>query len=107
MSRYASARGPDVRHTHRLPAEADKSRRVTRRYAMNGVSGLVERRKTRQTGTVVEIYRADQAGLDVGKASWAVVCAAHGSILGCASLSLAKDQASDPNGWCELCGGSL
>ena len=33
MSRYASARGPDVRHTHRLPAEADKSRRVTRRYS--------------------------------------------------------------------------
>ena len=104
MSRYASERGPDVRHTHRLPAEEDKSRRVTRQYAMNGVAGLVERRRVRQTKTFVEIYRVDQAGLDVEE-PWAVVCAAHGSIFGCASLSLAKDQASDPNGWCDQCEG--
>ena len=100
------SRGPDERHTHRLPAEDDKSRRVTRQYALNGVAGLVERRKTRQTGTVVEIYRVDQTDFDGGGEPWAVVCAAHGSIIGCSTLSLAKDQASDPNGWCEQCEGA-
>ena len=102
MSR--SDKGPDTRHTHRLPAEDDKSRRSTKRYALNGGPGLVERRKPRQTGTFVSIYRVDQTifAFDVGE-PWALVCEAHETIVEVESLSLAKDQASDPTGWCEQC----
>ena len=110
MSRYTLERGPDARHTHRLPAENDKSRRVAKVYALNGVPGLVERRKARQTGTFVEIYRVDQSvfdrvGLDARGEPWGLVCV-HRNVVGCSTLSLAKDMAADPKIWCELCGGA-
>lgn len=103
MSRYESSRGPSGPYTPRLHASEDKRRQV-KQYNACGVAGLILRRKTRQTGGLVGIYRVDQTDIDGGGEPWAVVCEAHGSILGCASLSLAKDQATDPKGWCEQCG---
>lgn len=75
-------------------------------YNLNGVSGLVLRRRARQTSKIVNIYCADQARMDVGGLPWAVMCETHGGIVGCGSLSLAKDWAMEPKSWCEQCGGS-
>ena len=56
----------------------------------------------------MSISRVDQA--DVGfqsilnvKEPWAIVCDAHGTVIGCGSLDLARDRATDLNDWCEQC----
>lgn len=78
-------------------------RREPKRYAANGLAGCVEQRRVRQTGTLVGVYHAEQAGLDPTAGAWATSCEAHGSILAHASLNLARSHAADPCGWCEQC----
>lgn len=73
-------------------------------YQLNGCPGLVEQRKNRLTGTVVSLYRAEQAGLDDddGASPWATVCEEHSAIVTHQSLKLARGHLACPD-WCEDC----
>jgi len=67
--------------------------------------------RARQTGTHVTTAHADDLGLDRGVSEydgmettrWYNACEEHGSIVGHATLSLAKTFASVPAEWCEEC----
>jgi len=68
-------------------------------------AGCISLRRTRQTGTVVGVYKCAEAGLDDddGQAPWATVCEEHGTVISHRTRKLALSHASDPSGWCEDC----
>lgn len=78
---------------------------MTKTYSFNDFAGCVSIKRSRQTGTLVGVYNAEQAGLDNddGRAPWSTVCEKHGTIICHSTLSLAKGHAADPKGWCEDC----
>ena len=67
--------------------------------------------RSRQTNTLVTTGHADDLGLERGHSEydgkeytlWYNVCEAHGSIVGHASLALARSFAAVPKDWCEHC----
>ena len=61
--------------------------------------------RSRQTGTLVTTAHAFDLGLDEcgGDCRWYNFCEAHGSIVGHASLALARSFAAVPTEWCEDC----
>lgn len=80
------------------------NRKVVRLYALDGVAGLVERRR-RSNGVQVGVYNARQAGLDQESgACWYSVCEEHGTLVAHQTLKLAKYHAVTPEEWCEGCG---
>lgn len=72
-------------------------------YCAEGLAGLVERRKNRIMGVRVGVYNCEQAHLDPDGGPWAVVCEDHGSILNVDTLRRAREEASGPYNWCEVC----
>ena len=75
-----------------------------------GNAGLVMTRRSRATGTLVSIYRAEEAGIDAGeqpltqvKYPAAVVCETHGTILGVATIAAGRMVLPTPHGFCEEC----
>lgn len=80
------------------------AQRNVKQYGFNGLAGCVQQRRARQTGTLVGVYHAIQAGIDSDPAvPWFTVCEIHNNCVGHPSLRLAKDHAADPEGWCEDC----
>lgn len=80
------------------------------RYALDGVPGLVQRRKARSTGAIIGVYHAEQAGLDECRSAvdpkglpWATVCETHDHAVNHRSLQEAKGHACEPEFWCEGC----
>lgn len=76
---------------------------VARLYSHAGLAGCVQRHRARQTGTLVGVYHAEQAGLDPDGGPWVTVCEDHGSVINHETLAQAKSHATDPEGWCEDC----
>lgn len=79
-------------------------RRSAREYSHNGLAGCVTQRKARQTGTLVGVYQANQAGMESDpETPWATVCEEHGNLVCHPTLAFAMGHAADPQGWCEDC----
>lgn len=78
---------------------------LARTYDFDGYAGCVVRRRSRQTGYIVGIYYAPQAGMDdcEGTAPWSTVCEEHGHVIAHETQSLARWHSHDPLGWCEPC----
>lgn len=73
-------------------------------YSHNDLAGCVQQRRAQQTGTLVGVYHAAQAGLeDDPSLPWATVCEVHGNLVCHSTLALARWHAVDPQGWCEDC----
>lgn len=66
-------------------------------------AGPTQARRARQTGTVVEVWRADAIGLDDEGGRWFTVCTEHATSIAHATRRLAEWHAVDPRGWCEDC----
>lgn len=72
-------------------------------HNLNGIPGLVQLRKSRQTGTMVGIYDGELQGLDTESGRWSTVCEEHGTVIAHQTLALAKTWAPVPDEWCEDC----
>lgn len=72
-------------------------------YSNFGLAGCVERRKNRDTGNTVAVYRADQAGLCDASGPWVTSCESHSTMLNHKTLAAARSHAGDPQSWCEAC----
>jgi hypothetical protein len=69
--------------------------------AMN--AGAVECRRNRASGTIITLYRADEAGMENDpELPWCTVCEDHGAIVCHGSRELAKQAMPWPD-WCEQC----
>ena len=66
------------------------------------MSSLIESKKRRATGTVVSIYRAEEAGFDPEGGPYVTVCEDHGTICNHSTLALARFHAPRAE-WCEEC----
>lgn len=69
----------------------------------HGLAGCVQRRRSRQTGTLVSIYHAEQADLDPESGPWITVCEVHANLCNHGTWRLARAHAAAPCGWCEDC----
>lgn len=63
-------------------------------------AGCVYLARSRRTGAVRGVYRAEEADMDVGD-KWAVVCEDHGTLLGVSTRAAA--MASDTDDFCDEC----
>lgn len=61
-------------------------------------AGALESHRNRETGTVVTVYDAEQAGLDYEDGEYATVCEDHGAICNHASKHRARLWAASPDG---------
>jgi hypothetical protein len=66
-------------------------------------AGQVARMVNRETGSLMGVYRAAEAGLDTDAGAWAAVCEDHGSIVNTSTARLAHSAARDPRSFCEGC----
>jgi hypothetical protein len=64
-------------------------------------AGIRVYRRSRQTGTMVGLYRSEDAGID--GAPWACVCEDHGTILCVDTRQIAESYVSYPLEWCDAC----
>ena len=69
-------------------------------------AGLRQYRKARSTGTHVGVYDGGPAGMDTEGGRWQTVCEEHGYLASHGTLSLAREHASEPENWCEVCMGN-
>jgi hypothetical protein len=69
--------------------------------------GAVQRRRNRQTGTIVEVFSAEGQGLDDcdGETKWYVFCEKHLLTMGYSTRRDAEWAAAHPVDWCEGCQG--
>lgn len=70
------------------------------------LAGLIESRKRQHTGTVVNIYRAREQGLDPAGGEYVVVCEDHGAITNFETVKLAREHAP-VGGGCEECAAKI
>lgn len=77
-----------------------------RQYDFNGLAGCVEQRRSRETGLLVGLYHAEQAGMDPEAGAWVTVCEVHGQLVNHETLALARSHLANPTGWCEVCNGT-
>lgn len=76
----------------------------TVRKRHNQEAGYVaERMNPFVRGQKVVIYRAAAQGIDVDGATYAVVCDAHGTLVGEASIPRARVVMKRPDNFCEAC----
>lgn len=68
-------------------------------------AGCLILRRSRSSGTVVGLYRADEAGLDADAGPFATVCEDHGGIVNHRTRSIAESHLSHPIEWCPRCQG--
>ena len=64
---------------------------------------VAERTNPYVAGTKVVIYRAEEADIDVAPDKYAVVCDAHGTLVGDTSIPKARLSMKDPSNFCEEC----
>lgn len=80
----------------------------TPREIMEQNAGAVWSSRARSTGTVVTVYRADEAGMeDDPETPWATVCEDHGSIVCHKTRRLAESWLAAPEGFCDDCRDAL
>lgn len=86
------------------PTRADLDREMKSR------AGCVALRRARSTGTIVGLYRGEEAELDTdeGRSPWATVCEgpdgeSHGGIVIHGTRALAEGWLSHPEDWCPTC----
>jgi hypothetical protein len=60
-------------------------------------------RVAQSTGTLVGLYQASEADLDVEAGDWATVCEDHGGIVYHPKLRFAQEALSHPDEWCPTC----
>lgn len=78
--------------------------RQVKEYSFNGLAGCVIQRVSRETGTLVGLYHADQSGMESDpETPWATVCEEHSTLVCHASLAAAKSHLGFPTNWCEDC----
>lgn len=70
-------------------------------------AGLVQLRVAQDTGTLVGLYQAQDAGMedDTEAGAWMTVCEDHGSCVLHPTVALGKAHAAAPQGWCGTCRG--
>jgi hypothetical protein len=70
-------------------------------------AGLVQLRFAQDTGRLVGLYRAAEAGIesDADAGSWATVCEDHATCVLHDTVELGKAHAAAPLGWCGTCRG--
>lgn len=66
-------------------------------------AGLIDYRKSRQSGTHVGLYRAEEAGLDPDGGQYVTVCEEHNTLVNHDTLSIARSHMPYPSGWCDDC----
>lgn len=76
---------------------------VTDKLSGHTVAGLVQSRRARLTGTIVNIYRAKDAGLDDEGGAWVTVCEYHAQLSNHGTLETARYFAPYPDNWCSDC----
>jgi hypothetical protein len=64
------------------------------------------RRKSRQTGTVIVLVKAEEAGFDPAGGPWVTYCEDHGRLVNHQTRRLAERFMADPLCWCEICNGN-
>lgn len=74
-----------------------------RQYDFNGLAGCVVQRRSRITGTLAGLYRAQQAGMDPEAGRWVTVCEDHSTCVNHDTLAAARAHLPDPSTWCEAC----
>lgn len=67
--------------------------------------GPVQSRRARQTGRIVEVWRADQLGVQDEAGDWVTVCQPHATSIHHATRKVAVEWAAEPLTWCEDCQG--
>ena len=63
----------------------------------------VQSRRARQTGRVVEVWRAAELGVEDPAGEWVTICVQHASSCHHATRALAVSWAAEPLTWCEDC----
>jgi hypothetical protein len=74
-----------------------------RQYTFKGLTGCVEQRRSRITGTLSGLYQAEQAGMDAEAGKWSTVCEDHATCVNHATLAAARAHLPDPTAWCDAC----
>jgi hypothetical protein len=88
------------------------------------MTAVRSRRRSRATGTVVEVWDLDAPDAELGRDVWATAydddghptaweksgrwvtfCVDHGQLCEHETLRLARAHAAAPQGWCQECGG--
>lgn len=64
---------------------------------------IVQERRARSTGTVVQVADNRDGSVDQGDLDWFTICVDHGGVCSHPSLQLAREWASEPEGWCPTC----
>jgi len=72
-------------------------------YDFNGLVGCVMQRRSRDTGALIGLYHAGQAGMNADAGAWATVCEDHGTVVSHARLADARAWMAEPSIWCEGC----
>lgn len=67
------------------------------------MAGPIQSRKARETGRIVEVWRADDLGVEDEAGEWVTVCADHSTSIHHSTRKLAVYHSSNPLGWCEEC----
>jgi hypothetical protein len=66
--------------------------------------GLVLQRKARSTGTLVGLYKSDDAGIESDpEYPWSTVCEPHGGVVCHETRKAAEAALSHPEDWCPTC----
>jgi hypothetical protein len=72
-------------------------------YDFNGLPGCVMQRRSRDTGALIGLYNAAQAGMKTDAGAWTTVCEDHGTVVNHARLADARAWMAEPSIWCEGC----
>jgi hypothetical protein len=64
---------------------------------------VVQVHRCRKTKTIVQMCRAEDAGMFSDDGPWVTICVDHGGIVHHPTLKLARSWAADPAGWCPDC----
>jgi hypothetical protein len=86
-----------------VPMSTEASNPSVRNYEFNGMAGCVMQRRSRDTGALIGLYNAAQAGMNDDAGAWAIVCEDHGTVVNHARLADARAWMAEPSIWCEGC----
>jgi hypothetical protein len=67
------------------------------------MTGPLQSRRARQSGRIVEVWRAEDLGVHDEAGEWVTLCVEHGSDCHHATRALAVSWAAEPLMWCEPC----
>lgn len=74
---------------------------------LDGYVGLIEQRRSRDTGTTIGLYASVEGGIDTDPLiPFSLVCEDHSRTIGCESYTAARSQMSGSFGWCGVCNGT-